>query len=259
MSTVKPPFPTERTALVTGAASERGIGRVTAERLADDGWAVAVADLDGAAAKSVASDIAARSGGRAYGVGMDVASFDQVDSGIDEVEANLPQLVAAVNIAGISDPTEYMDITPEAWDRVMAINLRGPHFVTQRSARSMADNGVGRIVNISSCSAPMGGGTFSKTAYSTAKAGVEGLTRATARELGPRGITVNCVAPGPIDTDIMGGTLSEERKDELAAGLLVGRVGNQADIASMINYLIKEEASFVTGQTYDVNGGLWFR
>ncbi|GAB3559748.1 SDR family NAD(P)-dependent oxidoreductase [Spelaeicoccus albus] len=252
-------FPAERTALVTGAASARGIGRVTAERLAGDGWAVAIADLDGSASKEVAAEISDTYGVKTFGVGMNVADVDQVNAGIDDIEANLPQLVAAVNIAGISNPTPYLDITPAEWDLVMAVNLRGPHFVTQRSARSMVKNGVGRIVNISSCSAPMGGGTYSKTAYSTAKAGIEGLTRATARELSPMGITVNAVAPGPIDTDIMGGTLSDERKVELAAGLLVGRVGTQADIASMINYLVKEETSFITGQTYDVNGGLQFR
>ncbi|WGW12047.1 SDR family oxidoreductase [Saxibacter everestensis] len=259
MTTTAAPFPAEKTALVTGAASERGIGRVTAERLASEGWAVAVADLDPIASKSVAEAIAGKFGVRTYGVGMNVADVEQVNAGIDEVEANLPQLVAVANIAGISNPTSYLDIKPEEWDLVLNVNLRGPHFVTQRAARSMVANNVGRIVNISSCSAPMGGGTFSKTAYSTAKAGVEGLTRATARELSPMGVTVNCVAPGPIDTDIMGGTLSDERKEELAAGLLVGRVGTQADIASMVNYLVTEEASFITGQVYDVNGGLWFR
>lgn len=259
MSTTASPFPEERTALVTGAASERGIGRVTAERLAGEGWAVAVADLDADASKAVAAHIAEKYGVRTFGVGMNVADVDQVNDGIDAIEANLPQLVAVANIAGISNPTSYLDITPAEWDLVLAVNLRGPHFVTQRAAKSMVKTGVGRIVNISSCSAPMGGGTFSKTAYSVAKAGIEGLTRATARELSPSGITINAVAPGPIDTDIMGGTLSEERKDELAAGLLVGRVGTQDDIASIINYLVKEETSFITGQVYDVNGGLCFR
>lgn len=121
----------------------------------------------------------------------------------------------------------------------------------------MVRSGYGRIVNLSSVSAQRGGGTFSKTPYTVAKAGVIGLTRGLARELGPRGVTVNAIAPGPIDTDIMGGTLSEERKAAMAADGVLPRIGTPRDIAAAIAYLISEDAGFVTGQTLNVDGGLY--
>lgn len=131
------------------------------------------------------------------------------------------------------------------------------HYATRRVAESMVKNKIGRIVNISSVSAQRGGGTFSKTPYSVAKAGVIGLTRATARELGPYDITVNAISPGPIDTDIMGGTLSEERKAELTQDLVVNRVGSTRDIAAAIAFLISEDSGYISGQTLNVDGGLY--
>jgi NAD(P)-dependent dehydrogenase (short-subunit alcohol dehydrogenase family) len=116
--------------------------------------------------------------------------------------------------------------------------------------------GVGRIVTISSASAQMGGGTYSKVAYSAAKAGVLGFTRALAREVGKQGVTVNSVSPGPIDTDIMGGPLSEQRIEEIRAGLVVDRVGTVQDVAALFEFLMGPDAGFITGATYNVNGGL---
>jgi len=252
------PFPAERTAIVTGAASERGIGRVTAERLASEGWSVAILDLDGSAARSVADAISEKYGVRAYGVGASVADEEQVWSAVDEIEAQLPQVVALANVAGISSPTAFLDLTTREWDRVFDVNMKGTYFMTRRVAESMVPNGIGRIVSVSSASAQTGGGTFSKVPYSASKAAVVGFTRAVAREISPLGVTVNCISPGPVDTDIMGGTLSSERKAELSAGLLVGRVGTQSDIASLINYLVKEETGYITGACYDINGGLHF-
>jgi NAD(P)-dependent dehydrogenase (short-subunit alcohol dehydrogenase family) len=131
------------------------------------------------------------------------------------------------------------------------------HFVSQRVAASLAGHGIGRIVNISSVSAQRGGGTYSKTPYSVAKAGVIGLTRALARELGPFDVTVNAIAPGPIDTDIMGGTLTDERKREMAEDLLVNRIGTVDDVAAAIQFLLGEETGYITGQTLNVDGGLY--
>jgi 2-hydroxycyclohexanecarboxyl-CoA dehydrogenase len=116
---------------------------------------------------------------------------------------------------------------------------------------------VGRVVSLSSVSAQRGGGTFSKTAYSAAKAGIIGFSRSVARELGGDGVTVNVVSPGPIDTDIMGGTLTEERKSKMAADGVLPRIGTTRDIAAAIAYLISEDAGFVTGQTLNVDGGLY--
>lgn len=250
-------FPTEKTVIVTGAASERGIGRATARFLAERGWAVGVIDLDEAASAAVAAELTAEFGVPAFGAGANVADEASVRAAVDRIEAALPPLVALANVAGVSSPTPYLELEPAEWDRVLSINLNGVHFATRRVAESLVKNGVGRIVNISSVSAQRGGGTFSKTPYSVAKAGVIGLTRATARELGPFNITVNAISPGPIDTDIMGGTLSEQRKDELAADLVVNRVGTPRDIAAAIEFLIGEDAGYISGQTLNVDGGLY--
>jgi 2-hydroxycyclohexanecarboxyl-CoA dehydrogenase len=122
--------------------------------------------------------------------------------------------------------------------------------------RGMIQRRLGRIVSVSSISAQRGGGTYSKVAYSASKAAIIGFTRALAREVGQHGITVNCVAPGPVDTDIMGGTLTDERKAAMSADILVGRVGTVRDIAALIVFLMGEDAGFITAATYDINGGL---
>ncbi|MCQ9164501.1 MULTISPECIES: SDR family NAD(P)-dependent oxidoreductase [unclassified Arthrobacter] len=250
-------FPAERTAIITGAVSERGIGRATANYLAKRGWSIGVIDLDDAACKSVAAELTATYGVKAHGVGANVSEESSVRSAIDEIEAALPQVVALANIAGVSSPVDYLELEPAEWNRVLGINLNGVHYATRRVAESMVKNRLGRIVNISSVSAQRGGGTFSKTPYSVAKAGVIGLTRATARELGPYDITVNCVSPGPIDTDIMGGTLTQERKDDMVKDLVVNRVGNTRDIAAAIHYFIGEDSGYTSGQTLNVDGGLY--
>ncbi|MFI5085982.1 MAG: SDR family NAD(P)-dependent oxidoreductase [Actinomycetales bacterium] len=250
-------FPADRTAIVTGAVSPRGIGRATVDYLAQDGWNIGVIDLDDAASKAVAAQIADRYQVRAFGAGANVGDEASVRAAIDAIEAELPQLVALANVAGVSSPTPYLELEAAEWERVMNINLNGVHYATRRVAESMVKNRIGRIVNISSVSAQRGGGTFSKTPYSVAKAGVIGLTRATARELGPFDITVNAISPGPIDTDIMGGTLSEERKAELVADLVVNRVGTVRDVAAAIGFLMGEDAGYISGQTLNVDGGLY--
>ncbi|MET0933812.1 MAG: SDR family oxidoreductase [Mycetocola sp.] len=250
-------FPESRTVVLTGAASPRGIGRASAHYLADLGWNIGIIDLDADAAKSVAAEIAEQHGVVAAGAGANVADNDQVRAAFDELEAALPQVVALVNLAGVSSPVPYLEVTTEEWNRVMGINMNGVHFATRRAVESMVKNGVGRVVNLSSVSAQRGGGTFSKTAYSAAKAGVIGFSRSVARELGKDGITVNVISPGPIDTDIMGGTLTDERKEAMAADGVLPRIGTPRDIAAAIAYLISEDSGFVTGQTLNVDGGLY--
>jgi NAD(P)-dependent dehydrogenase (short-subunit alcohol dehydrogenase family) len=249
-------FPAERTAVLTGAASPRGIGRATAEMLASAGWSVAILDIDGGAAKTAAEEIAAVYGVQTLGVGADVSDQANVNAAIDEVESTLPPIVGLANLAGISSPTEFMDETLEAWERVFKINMTGTFLVTQRVLRGMIERRLGRIVSVSSISAQRGGGTYSKVAYSASKAAIIGFTRALAREMGRYGITVNCVAPGPVDTDIMGGTLTEERKAAMSADILVGRVGTVRDIAALMVFLMSEDAGYITAATYDINGGL---
>jgi NAD(P)-dependent dehydrogenase (short-subunit alcohol dehydrogenase family) len=250
-------FPSSPTVIVTGAASLRGIGRATATRLAEHGWNVGLLDLDAAPLVDLAQELRDRFGVQAHGVGADVVDRQAVRGAIDELEAQLPPLVALANIAGVSSPVPYLDIDDGEWRRVLGIDLDGVHNVSQRVAESLVKTGLGRIVSLSSVSAQRGGGTFSKTPYSVAKAGVIGLMRALARELGEHGVTANAIAPGPIDTDIMGGTLTDERKTELAEDLLIPRVGTVDDIAAAIEFLIGPDAGWITGQTLNVDGGLY--
>ena len=250
-------FPDSRTALLTGAASPRGIGRATAHYLAERGWNIGIIDLDASAAVAVAAEISEEHGVKAAGAGANVAVESQVRAAIDDLESRLPQVVALINIAGVSSPVPYLEVTADEWNRVIDINLNGVHYATRRAAESMVKNGVGRIVSLSSVSAQRGGGSYSKTPYSAAKAGVIGFTRSVARELGYDGVTVNAISPGPIDTDIMGGTLTDERKTALAADGVLPRIGTPRDIAAAIAYLISEDAGFVTGQTLNVDGGLY--
>lgn len=258
MTTPLSSLPEARTAVVTGAGSPRGIGRVTAARLAAAGWAIALVDLDQQQVDEVADEIAATYSVPTIGIAASVADEQEIRTACDEIERQLPPIVGLANIAGVSSPTPFLELTTPEWDRVFDINLRGTYFITRRAAESMVKVGVGRIVSISSVSAQRGGGTFSKVPYSAAKAGLVGFSRAVARELSPLGITVNCVSPGPIDTDIMGGTLTDERKDALSADVLVGRVGSPDEVASLITYLMSAEAGYITGANYDINGGLHF-
>jgi NAD(P)-dependent dehydrogenase (short-subunit alcohol dehydrogenase family) len=244
-----------KTAVVTGAGSKRGIGRATAHALAAAGWNIAVLDLDETGAKDAANEVAERHGVQAVGVGCDVTDAASVETALAVVEQAVPAIGALVNNAGITSPTPFLQVTSEEWERIFAVNVRGSYNVTRRVAPGMAERGFGRIVFLASVSAERGGGVFGGVAYSAAKAAQLGFARALARELGPRGVTINAVAPGLIDTDITGGALQGERETQLLAGIPVGRKGNVADVADLITYLCRAESGYITGVTYDVNGG----
>ncbi len=248
-------FPPQCTAVVTGGGSPRGIGRSLAGRLADHGWSIAVLDIDGDAAIAAADSIA-RDGCPAAGYHVDIANQQAVLDVARRVEQDLPPVVGLANVAGVASPVPFLELTEQEWDRVFDINVKGQFFVTQAFLRGMLHRGVGRIVTVSSASAQRGGGTYSKAAYSAAKAAVLGMTRALAREVGRDGVTVNAVSPGPIDTDIMGGALSEERRAAMIADLVVDRLGTVDDVAAVIEFLLGEDAGYITGATYNVNGGL---
>ncbi|MCO1659829.1 SDR family NAD(P)-dependent oxidoreductase [Pseudonocardia humida] len=246
---------TDLTAVVTGAASRRGIGRATAHALAAAGWNIAVLDLDEAAAKESADEIAARHGVHAVGLACDVTDESAVAAAADALAADPRPVGALVNNAGITSPTRFLDVEAAEWDRVFAVNVRGAFSITRALAPGMVERGFGRIVFLSSVSAERGGGVFGGVAYSAAKAAQLGFARALAREIGPNGVTVNSVAPGLIDTDITGGALEGERKAALLAGIPVGRSGRVSDVADLITYLCRAESGYITGATYDVNGG----
>jgi 2-hydroxycyclohexanecarboxyl-CoA dehydrogenase len=248
----------ERTAVLTGAASPLGIGRATAERLAREGWAIGVLDVDGGGAEEAAAEITRVFSVPAIGVRTDVSDRASVDAAMSVVEGALPPIVGLVNLAGISSPTDFMNETSTGWDRVFSINMTGAFNVTQRALGGMIERRFGRVVSLSSISAERGGGSYSKVAYSASKAAIIGFTRALAREMGEYGITVNAVAPGPIDTEFMGGALTDERRQSLSSGTLVGRMGTRSEVAAVISFLLGADAGFITGATYDVNGGLHF-
>jgi NAD(P)-dependent dehydrogenase (short-subunit alcohol dehydrogenase family) len=248
---VTSPFPAQRTAVVTGVGAPRGIGRVVARRLAKEGWNLALVDVraDGVA------EIAEELGAVALGVPADITSPESVAAAFARIDAALPPVVGLVNLAGIACPTPLMELTLEEWNASYAVNATGSMLMIQAAARRMAAVGVGRIVNTSSITALDGGGTFSKTAYAASKAAVIGLTKGAARELGAAGITANVILPGPIDTDIMGGRLTDERKADMSAGIPVGRVGQPDDIAATVSFLLGEEAGYVNGASFQIDGG----
>lgn len=243
------------TAIVTGAGSARGIGRATARRLAEQGWAVGVIDLDGAAAVATAEAIAAEFGVPTLGVAADVTDEASVDAAVTAIEAALPPLGALANIAGITSPTRFFDTTLEEWNRVMSINATGTYVVSKRVAATLVERGYGRIANMSSVSAVRGGGVFGGVPYSAAKAAILGLTRALARELGPTGVTVNAVTPGVVDTDIRAGATSPELEAKLSADVPVGRQATPDEVAALFAFLLSPDAGYLTGSTYDINGG----
>lgn len=248
-------WPAEHTAIVTGAGSDRGIGRGVASRLAAAGWNLGLIDLDVTGLDSYTESLAAEHGVKVVAAAANISDEGAVDRAAATFEAELPPVVAVVNIAGISDPTPLMETSVERWTRVLTINATGTFVVTKRFAKGMAERGVGRVVSLSSTAAQTGGGTYSAGAYAASKAAVEGMTRGLALELAPRGVTVNALAPAVIDTDIMGGQITEERAPAFVAGLPVGRLGTVREVAALIEFLIGEDAGYITGATYNINGG----
>ena len=245
----------DRTAVITGAGSLRGIGRATASALAEGGWHVAVLDIDESSAEQRAQEMTRDRGVSALGVGCDVSDAEQVATAVSIVESRLPPVGALVNNAGIASPTRFLDVTDAEWDRILEVNVRGSYLMTKRLAPGMAERGFGRIVNVSSVAAERGGGVFGGVAYSTAKAALLGFSRALARELGPSNVTVNAVAPGLVDTDITA-ELAPERERAVIDDLPMRRKGTVDDVADVIAFLCRPESSYVTGSTYDINGGL---
>jgi 3-oxoacyl-[acyl-carrier protein] reductase len=246
---------TQRVAIVTGAA--RGIGAATAARLAADGHAVAVVDLDESACETVAASIRA-AGGRAAGVGVDVSDAEQVATGVARVADELGPPVILVNNAGIIRDNLLFKMTEEDWDAVMNVHLKGAFLMTRACQAHMTAQNYGRIVNLSSSSAQ---GNRGQANYSAAKAGMQGLTKTLAIELGRFAVTANAVAPGFIQTDMTRATAErigvpfEQFIEHSAKQIPVQRVGQPEDIAATISFLCSEEAGFVSGQVIYVAGG----
>jgi 3-oxoacyl-[acyl-carrier protein] reductase len=240
---------------VTGAA--RGIGAGIAIRLASDGMAVAVLDLDDADCARTVKEIET-AGGRALAVGCDVSKADQVSAAFERVAAELGEPAVLVNNAGITRDALLFKMTDEDWDTVLDVNLRGAFLMTRAAQKYMTGRQWGRIVNISSSS---GLGNRGQANYSASKAGLEGFTKTLAKEMGKFGITANAVAPHFIATDMtagMAGKLKmsfEDLVETYKKQIPVGRVGQPADVAHTVSYLVSEGAGFVSGQVIYVAGG----
>lgn len=245
-----------RVALITGGA--KGIGAATAERLAEDGAAIAICDLDGDGAKATAARIADRHGVPAQGFTANVGVAAEVDALVAEIAARFGSLDILVNNAGITRDNLIHKMTEEDWDAVALVHLKGSFLCARAAQREMVKRNWGRIVNLSSVSAL---GNRGQTNYSTAKAGLQGMARTLAVELGRFGITANAVAPGFIDSDmtravaIRLGLDPEQYKADRAKQIPVGRVGVPRDVANVIAFLASEDASFVSGQVIYVAGG----
>ena len=244
-----------RAAVVTGGGS--GMGRAIVHRLARDGLHVAIVDLDAASAEAVAEEVR-REGGTALAVGgVDVSDRAQVDAALRHVRQALGPVLVLVNNAGVTGFREFLSITEEKWRRIMAVNLDGPFHCTQAALPDMIEAGWGRIVNISSSSAQ--GGQQYMAHYVASKAGLIGLTKSLALEFGPKGITVNTIPPGFIDTPM----LRESERRGMFGGTVedhtrltpVRRPGRPEDIAAACSFLVSDEAGYVTGQVIGVNGG----
>ncbi|MCM3924881.1 MULTISPECIES: SDR family oxidoreductase [Frankia] len=244
-----------RVAIVTGAA--RGIGAAIAQRLSHDGLAVAVLDLEEAAAKGTVEAITA-AGGRALAVGADVADPEQVTAAVAAVTEGLGAPTVLINNAGITRDNLLFKMSEADWDSVIGVHLRGAFLMTRAVQKHMVDAGWGRIVNLSSTSAL---GNRGQLNYSTAKAGLQGFTKTAAIELGKFGVTANCIAPGFIASDMTRATAARMGKtwEEYVAAssgvIPVGRVGEVDDIAHTVSFFVSEGAGFVSGQIIYVAGG----
>ncbi|MBV9251977.1 MAG: SDR family oxidoreductase [Acetobacteraceae bacterium] len=241
-----------KVAVISGAASPRGIGLATARLFAQHGARVIILDLDEAAANDAAQGI----GKEHRGFACDVTNKKACDTAIERVLRAFSRVDVLVNNAGITQPLKIMDIQPENYDAVTDVSLRGTLYLSQASIPAMRKAGSGSIVCMSSVSAQRGGGIFGGPHYSAAKGGVLGLAKAMARELGPDGIRVNSITPGLIQTDITGGKLTDEMRVEILKGIPLNRLGVADDVAKACLFLACDLSSYITGAVIDVNGGM---
>ncbi|MFD1802339.1 SDR family NAD(P)-dependent oxidoreductase [Mixta tenebrionis] len=242
----------DQVAVITGAASARGLGFATAKMFADQGAKVVIIDLDADASQAAASQL----GGDHLGLAANVANEQQVNAAIEQVLAKYGRIDVLVNNAGITQPVKLMDIKRDNYDAVLDVSLRGTLLMSQAVIPTMRRQRSGSIICISSVSAQRGGGIFGGPHYSAAKAGVLGLMKAMARELGPDNVRVNAITPGLIQTDITAGKLSDEMRQSILAGIPLNRLGDASDIAGAALFLASPLSAYSTGITLDVNGGM---
>lgn len=240
---------TQRIALVTGAS--RGIGQAIAKRLANEGYLVIGTATSEKGAAAV-NDYLQELGGA--GRVLNVQDAEQINQLFDSIEKEFGNVQVLVNNAGITQDGLLMRMDDNAWERVLEVNLTSVFRTSKRAIKGMMKARQGRIINITSVVAAMG--NAGQTNYTASKAGIEGFTRSLAREIGSRQITVNCVAPGFIDTD-MTSELDEALIQSMLNTVPLARLGKPEDIAAAVNFLASEEAGYITGTVLDVNGGMY--
>ena len=244
--------PSGRVAVVTGGS--RGIGRAVARRLAADGATVVINYLHNGSAAAETVRLVEEAGGRAWSVAFDVGDADAVRTGMQTVVDRESRVDILVNNAGVAVDALLLRLREEDWERALRTNLTGVFHCTKAALRSMVRNRYGRIVNLTSVAAEMG--NAGQVAYAAAKAGVIGLTRALAREVASRGVTVNAVSPGAVETEMTEG-LGADQKALFAAVTPVGRMAAPQEIADAVAFLAGPGAGYVTGHVLRVNGGLY--
>lgn len=242
---------TGKIALVTGAS--RGIGRAIAIRLASDGAKVAINFAGNLAKAQEVKSIIEANGGEAMLMQCDVADFNAVEQMIKQITDNWKSIDILVNNAGITRDGLLMRMKPDDFDAVINTNLKGVFNCTKLISKLMIKQRSGKIINMSSIVGLEG--NAGQTNYAAAKAGIIGFTKSAARELAPRGITVNAIAPGFIDTD-MTSAMTDEAKQATAARIPLGRIGRTEDIANAVAFLVSDQANYITGQVLAVDGGL---
>lgn len=238
-----------RRVILSGGAS--GIGRAAALRLMEEGCVVGIFDLDKAGAEATAAQCASA---RAYRV--DITDRDQIVEAVASFEATYGPVQALANVAGWDSPVDFLDTDRVLWDKVIQINLYGPLNMHHVIARGMADRGFGRVVNVSSDAGRVG--SSGEAVYAACKGGLIAFTKTLARELARRGVTLNVVCPGPTDTPLFDNfrAASPSIGDALARAIPLRRLGQPADYAGIIAFLLSDDAGYMTGQTISVSGGL---
>lgn len=243
----------DKVAIITGSGSATGIGRNIAETLSQQGAAVVIADLNEEGVNNTVNAIK-ETGGKALGVTLNVTNKESVDNMVEKVLAEYGRIDILVNNAGISQKVTVSDMTLEDMTKVFSVNMFGLFLCSQAVLEPMKKQKFGRIVNLSSVSAKRGGGVFGGAHYSASKAAVLGFSKNLAREVATEGITVNSVAPGLVNTEIWK-SLPEEDAKKVIDNIPAGRPGETDEIASTIAFLVSNEASYITGEDIDINGG----
>jgi 2-hydroxycyclohexanecarboxyl-CoA dehydrogenase len=243
----------DKVAIITGGA--QGIGEAIARKLAAEGATVAILDIQHDRARTVADNLNSE-GGKAIAVSMDITDSPDVRNAVKEVEKRFGKVDILVNNAGWDKAAPFIELAEELWDKIIAINLRGPITVTRAVLDGMISRNYGKIVSIASDAGRVG--SSGESVYSACKGGIIAFTKTLARELVRYNILVNCVCPGPTETPLIGGMREESPKlvEALQRAVPMRRLGNPEEIAAAVAFLASDEASYITGQTLSVSGGL---